>query len=164
MPVVQVSLWKPMPDSSATVFRQRICRAAGCGAEFWICRSCDRGQCYCSQECREQSRRAQCREANSRHQQSPEGRLDHRDRQRAYRKRCVLARVTDQGRQASGRSARMGRIPPLLPAGPVSTDLKNSLLPSAGWKNCLIYCSVCGQLGYLSIPFAKRAAQSQSDQ
>lgn len=163
MPVVQVCLWKPMPDSSATVFRQRICRAAGCGAEFWICRSCDRGQRYCSQECRQQTRRVQCREANCRHQRSLEGRLDHRDRQRAYRKRRVLARVTDQGRQASGGSARMARIPPFSPAGSVSTDLKNSL-PSADWKNGLICCSVCGQLGYLPIPFAKKPPQSQSDQ
>ncbi len=32
-----------------------------------------------------------------RHQRSPEGRLDHRDRQRAYRRRHAPARVTDQG-------------------------------------------------------------------
>ena len=32
---------------------------------------------------------------NARHQRSPEGRLDHRDHQRAYRARCRLRRVTD---------------------------------------------------------------------
>ena len=79
------------------VFRLRSCRAAGCGALFWICRRCDRGHRYCSVRCRQQVRRQQCREANRRHQQSPEGRLDHRDRQRAYRRRPE--RVTDQGRR-----------------------------------------------------------------
>ena len=52
--------------------RRRFCRGAGCGVVFWICRHCDR-----------------------RHQQSREGRLDHRDRQRAYRERRGLRRVTD---------------------------------------------------------------------
>ena len=33
--------------------------------------------------------------ANRKHQDSPEGRLDHRDRQRVYRERCRLRRVTD---------------------------------------------------------------------
>ena len=52
---------------------------------FYLCRHCDRGQRYCSARCREKSRRLQRREANRRHQRSPEGRLDHRDRQRAYK-------------------------------------------------------------------------------
>ena len=43
----------------------------------------------------EKKRRQQTRAANRKHQQSEEGRLDHRDRQRDYRERCRL-RVTDQ--------------------------------------------------------------------
>ena len=79
------------------LLRQRICRGAGCGAVFWICRHCDRGHRYCGERCRRKARRQQRRAANRRHQQSPEGRLDHRDRQRAYRERCRhRARVTDQ--------------------------------------------------------------------
>jgi len=54
---------------------------------FWICRSCYRGQGYCRRSCRRVQRRRQLRAANRRHQRSPEGRLDHRDRQRAYRRR-----------------------------------------------------------------------------
>ena len=72
---------------SIVVLRQRACRAEGCGALFFICRSCDRGQSYCSQPCRRLQRRQQCRAANRRHQLSPEGRADHCDRQRAYRQR-----------------------------------------------------------------------------
>ena len=76
------------------VLRQRVC--VGCRAVFWICQHCDRGHRYCSAECRAPARLEQRRRANCRHQRSPEGRLDHRDRQREYRRRKPL-RVTDQG-------------------------------------------------------------------
>ena len=85
---------------SIIVLRQRTCRAEGCGALFFICRSCDRGQSYCSQFCGRLQRRQQCRAANRRHQQSPEGRADHRDRQRACCQRQQQARVTDLPRAA----------------------------------------------------------------
>jgi len=79
------------------VLRPRRCRR--CNAVFWICPHCDRGQRYCSSFCRIPARRQQRRGANRRHQQSPEGRADHRDRQREYRHRCreIRARVTDHG-------------------------------------------------------------------
>ena len=53
-------------------------------------------------QCRELPASSQRRCANGRHQQSPEGRLDHRDRQREYRSDAGEARVTghcvtDQG-------------------------------------------------------------------
>jgi hypothetical protein len=76
-----------MADQGEGVFRQRACR--GCNAVFCICRSCDRGQRYCGPDCRLRVLREQCRRANRRHQNSAEGRLDHRDRQRTYRKRCA---------------------------------------------------------------------------
>src|SRR6266446_10901678 len=84
-----------MAAHTEVVLRQRVCRASGCGQVFWICRHCDRGQHYCSQLCRQQTRRQQHRLANRRHQQSPEGRQDHRDRQRAYRRRHSSPRVTE---------------------------------------------------------------------
>ena len=74
--------------------RQRFCRGAGCGVVFWICRHCDRGHQYCGERCRRKARLQQRRDANRRHQQSREGRLDHRDRQREYRLRR-RPRVTD---------------------------------------------------------------------
>jgi len=76
------------------ILRQRLC--VGCRAVFWICQHCDRGHRYCSSECRAPARLGQRRRANGRHQHSPEGRLDHRDRQREYRRR-KQPRVTDQG-------------------------------------------------------------------
>lgn len=66
-----------------------------------MCRSCNRGQRYCCERCREKARRQQRREANRRHQRTEWGRLDHRDRQRAYRRRKAAAFfVTDQGSAA----------------------------------------------------------------
>ena len=72
-----------------------FCRGSGCGAMFTICGSCYRGQVYCGEGCRRRMRRNQMRLANRKHQDSPEGKLDHRDRQRVYRAKCRLRRVTD---------------------------------------------------------------------
>ena len=96
---------------SPPLLRQRRCRARNCGALFWICRSCDRGHRYCSPPCRRLQRREQLREANRRHQQSPEGRADHRDRQRAYRRRLRARCVTDQGRQPNQASVTLSTPP-----------------------------------------------------
>ena len=90
------------------VFRQLFCRGSGCGVMFYICKSCYRGQAYCGDGCRGRMRREQKRRAKRRHQQSREGRLDHRDRQRAYRERCRLRRVTDHTSAGSGRSGNIG--------------------------------------------------------
>ena len=85
------------------LLRRRNCRGAGCGGVFWICCHCDRGHRYCSDRCRRKKRRQQRRDANRRHQQSQEGRLDHRDRQRDYRERR-RRRVTDHTSPAASGS------------------------------------------------------------
>ncbi len=75
---------------------QRTCPRVDCLATFFLCTHCDRGHRYCSPACSARARREQRRRANQRHQRSPEGRLDHRDRQRDYRRRCQdRSRVTD---------------------------------------------------------------------
>jgi len=83
-----------MAGHGEVVLCQRVC--FGCQAVFWICHHCDRGHRYCSLACRTQARLQQHRRANCRYQRSPEGRLDHRDRQRAYRCRQRKS-VTDPG-------------------------------------------------------------------
>jgi len=77
--------------------RPRLCRAHDCGTLFWVCSHCDRGQCYCSQTCRQEARRQQRRAANRRYQLTEPGRRAHRRRQRTYRQGHVKARVTDHG-------------------------------------------------------------------
>jgi hypothetical protein len=68
---------------------------------------CDRGQRYCG--------------PSARHQQSTEGLLDHRDRQRDYRQR-IASRVTDQG---SLRSAFRCRILLTVPQIAQNWDLRS---------------------------------------
>ena len=93
-------------------FRQRFCLASGCGAMFFVCPHCDRGQGYCSDNCRQRSRLKQVRAASRRYQKSPEGRLGHRDCQGSYRQRKAVAalvlpakNVTHHGSEEESRSA-----------------------------------------------------------
>jgi hypothetical protein len=135
--------------SCETVLRQRVCRGNGCHAVFWICQHCDRGQCYCGSACRAAARLQQRRCANCRHQRSLEGRLDHRDRQREYRRRQARARVTDQGSLSISPPASCGcgnsrptRIAPQVG----STATLVSCWPRKGlghWCRCV----VCGRNG-----------------
>ncbi len=64
-------------------------RCGFCRHTFWLCPPCDRGRLYCGPLCRAVARRACLRRANRLHRESPEGRLDHRDRQPAYRARQI---------------------------------------------------------------------------
>jgi hypothetical protein len=125
-----------MPTEGRVLLRQRRCRDESCGAVFYLCRSCDRGQRYCSERCRERSRRCQRRAANLRHQRSEEGRLDHRDRQREYRLR-LIARVTDQGSHGEGASSTLRA----LSEWPFEADLGG------------VFCRLCGRRGTLIDPF-----------
>jgi hypothetical protein len=122
---------------------QRRCRADECGALFWICRSCDRGHGYCSEPCRRRQRREQLRRANRRHEQSPEGRLDHRDRQRTYRQR--RARVTDQGRRSTALSGSIDR-----PDRIRAEEERHAL------RRRSIRCRVCGRAARWLDPFRHR--------
>ena len=130
-----------MGGGQPLLFYERRCHAPGCGGLFFICRSCYRGQRYCSGPCRQAARREQRRAANRRHQQSDEGRLDHRDRQRAYRRR--IARVTDQG---SAPAMDSGSIAPPDPIGRTARRLTRRP----------VCCIVCGRRGRLIEMFKRR--------
>lgn len=80
------------------VLRGRSC--VRCAQPFLICKSCDRGDWYCGDECSTTARRESRRRARAKHQASPEGRADHRDRMRAWRAK-QRARVTDHGSQGA---------------------------------------------------------------
>ena len=127
-----------MAAAEQVLVRQRLCGNQACGAVFYLCRRCDRGHRYCSERCRSKARREQRRAANRRHQRSPEGRLDHRDRQRDYRRRLTRLRVTDQG---SGAEACFSTLRQLSAW---------AVEPSRGE----VFCRVCGRRGTLIDPFA----------
>ena len=92
-------------------FRQTRC--AWCGCIFNICRRCDRGQIYCLPLCRRLGRQKSQKEARRRHQQSVEGRKDHADSQRRYRKREKNS-VMEHGSKAHAGSGKVtsATVPP----------------------------------------------------
>ena len=128
------------------VLRPRVCRNQGCQTVFWICSHCDRGQCYCSPACRSDARRRQRRAANRRHQQSSEGRLDHRDRQRCYRQRHAPAGVTDQGSLSVISPAPCGCEETISIAIPVLLPVQRPGKPEKSLAVAL-RCSICGRRG-----------------
>jgi hypothetical protein len=132
-----------MAGGQQVVLYERRCHARDCGALFYICRSCYRGQRYCSEPCRQTTRREQQRAANGRHQQSPEGRLDHRDRQRAYRQLRLAGRVTDQGSAPESASGSMPQRDP-IELKPGRRELKR------------VRCLVCGRRGEFIEMFKRR--------
>ena len=101
-----------------------------------------------------QSRLRQHQAANRRHQRSPEGRLDHRDRQRAYRCRQFLRRVTDQGSQ-------------ILESHPPSEGGKAVTMPAVvplrvrrlDRRSIGLCCMVCGRTGRLVDPFPRTSSR-----
>jgi hypothetical protein len=114
---------------------------------FFICRSCYRGQAYCSAACRQKTRREQLREGNRRYQQTIEARLDHRDRQRDYRQRR-LSGVTDQ---SSAVGCSWGRLSRALvkPESKSPTAEKPDDLSQRTWRERFrrIFCIICGRWG-----------------
>jgi hypothetical protein len=134
------------------VLRLRWCRVSGCQALFWICSHCDRGQSYCSQACRGEARRRQHRAANQRYQRSPEGQLDHRDRQRAYRERRAATRVTDPSSLSVVSPAPFGCGEAIRKAAAVRLPTR---LPGQRPRLSLwwLRCSVCGRPSRFLDPF-----------
>jgi hypothetical protein len=143
-----------MAVQGEVVLRQRVCLGDGCHAVFWICEHCDRGQRYCGPYCRAAARLRQRRHANRRHQRSLEGRQDHRDRQREYRRRQCRARVTDQS------SASIISPAPLLCGNAAATPIAGSATPDTrdGHPDPsvpLLRCVRCGRSGYWVDPFPR---------
>jgi hypothetical protein len=134
------------------VLRQRVCRGQGCQTVFWICTHCDRGQCYCSPACRTEARRRQHRAANRRYQQSPEGRLDHRDRQQQYRERRCRPRVTDQSSLSVISPALSGYGETITTPAVVALRVQS---PARLEKRVGLWlrCSICGRPGRFVDPF-----------
>lgn len=146
-----------MAAEAQSAFRQGFCRAPGCGLLFLICSHCDRGQVYCGSSCRGTARRLQCRAANLRHQQSEEGRLDHRDRQRDYRQRQAAARVTDQGSQAPLAYDTLAGDPITDTGQALSRACLSLALPARSLFQAgrlTLACFFCGRLGRFINPFS----------
>lgn len=117
----------------------RACREPHCQALFFICSHCDRGHCYCSEDCRRQARLRQRRCANQRYQRSEEGRLDHRDRQQQYRCRQQAAAVSVTDHSSISISS-----PASWSGGQVEADARKAPWPEAvAWGPPR--CRICGR-------------------
>lgn len=77
----------------ADVPRYFLC--ARCRLQVLVCRSCDRGQIYCSSDCSVASRKESLRRASRTYQRSRLGARNHARRQRRYRAR--QKKVTHHG-------------------------------------------------------------------
>ena len=156
-----------MSDDCQAPFRQGFCRAPGCGDMFFVCPRCDQEQVYCSKPCSKHAHLAKHRVANRRHQQSEEGRLDHRDRQRAYRRRKALASsqsatkksVTDHTPSPTASCVTLLAAAPALALKPPST-----IPPPPRPQQWLFYsdrplviCRFCGRRGRFLNPFHERS-------
>ncbi len=84
-------------DQSTEGLRPRRCCNPSCDRMFALCRSCDRGQRYCSVACSKRMRQQQLTAAGRRYQASEAGKLNHCQRQHAYRQRQRRPPVTHQG-------------------------------------------------------------------
>lgn len=62
----------------------KICPS--CGTRFLVCVRCDRGHRYCSESCKDAGRKSTYRRASKTYQASDNGRINHRKRQKTYRK------------------------------------------------------------------------------
>jgi hypothetical protein len=66
---------------------ERTCHFADCQKIFYVCPRCDRGQGYCSPECRAAARRLQHRAAVAKYQLTPKGAYHHAECQKRYREK-----------------------------------------------------------------------------
>lgn len=143
--------------ASEDAYRQVFCRGIDCGAMFFICRPCDRGQAYCGDDCRFRMRRQQRRQANQRYEQDPEVRRDHCERQRDYRRRRQLCRVTDQ---SSILECGSGSITALLVKteyeSPAAEEEHEPPKPMWGERLGRVVCLICRRLGKFVAAFVRR--------
>lgn len=143
--------------ASEVAFRQRFCRSVDCGEMFYVCRPCYRGQAYCSDECRRETRRQQRQKANRRYQQDPEVRQDHRDRQREHRKRLRESRVTDQSSTIEcGWGSISEPLAETKSESPSAEGLHDPSKPTWSERLGRIICIICGRVGKFITAFIRR--------
>ncbi len=147
----------------------RLAGCPRCRRLFAICPHCDRGHVYCGRPCSIAARRDSLRRARRRHRRSPEGRLDHRDRERERRRRLSV-RVGDHPSATPESGIKL--VPALDPSG-ISTvgspaervekveilDAPRAIRVAASSRVVRAgRCRVCGRLGrwFRAAPASRR--------
>jgi len=107
----------------------RLFNCVACSKLRFICSKCDRGNIYCS-VCAPERRLIARRRASARYQATPRGKRMHADRQRRYRERLKIQKVTHIGSKQVYRRALLERArkPPLINTpSDTGIDSKNRL-------------------------------------
>jgi len=105
-----------------------------CGLIFHVCRSCFRGQAYCSGLCRDKARKEKRREAQRRYQQTEKGRETRRNAERRRRIKKSEKTVADQGS---------------------TSEYSRDNVPSK-WLSTELRCHFCGTWGVVVQDFPRR--------
>lgn len=159
-----------VPDvDPALSFRLFVCEARDCGRQVTLCTRCDRGQRYCSGDCRRRERAWRHREANRRYARSFAARRLGAARQARCRaaRRARAKKVTDHAPPRPPAPAIVGASPaPVAIVAPVVAgavepdDVPTALLPRRPPAACDPHCTGCGRAGrYLrthSLPRRRR--------
>ena len=134
-------------------------RCGECSRVFHVCGPDYRNQRYCTDACRQRGRRRQVREARRRHRQSPEGRADHRDRMRAYRRAHRISpseassiSVVDQSSPSPRDS---DRVPPPIDSTDESTSPREVHHVAPFRRPTVQRCIVCGRHSHFVIPIGE---------
>lgn len=137
-------------------------RCGWCAAFFYMCRAHFRNHRYCRDACRVRARSRQIRAARRRHRQTEEGRLDHRDRMRAYRRKlsrlvavaaCAAAiSVVDQTTDPFGQPLSLSSQDAAI--GATSTPREVSDVP-IDEDSPSHTCIVCGRQSDFILPFGE---------
>lgn len=140
---VQFFVERGMRESQCgEVFRAAICPR--CQKTFYVCRHCDRGHVYCCRECSIESRCEKCRIYRRHYRRSPEGKKDHRDHERARRRRRILGKeiVGDHSYEEWSVSARVStRVRMSAAVAVISGTFEEET------KDGYVYCEMCGRRG-----------------
>ena len=107
-----------------------------CRLQVIICRRCDHGQIYCSNNCSNAARCEALRASGRRYQQSSKGRFKHAARARHYRQR--RNKVTHQGSSATAQDD-------LLAANSVPDHEQHEVKPLSTRKT-EVHCHFCGAI------------------
>jgi len=129
---------RPCPSSSeADTTTARFFLCAGCRAQVFVCRRCDRGQIYCAGACAQEARQRSQQEAGRRYQATAPGRMKRAARNRLYRARMKI--VTHQG---SPPQPRNDVVPPRWSKPAAAREvIMRSRPPEPGF----LHCHWCGE-------------------
>jgi len=105
-----------------------------CGLIFYVCRSCFRGQVYCSKLCRNEMRKEKHLEAQHLYQQTEKGRETRRNAERRRRIKKSEKTVADQGS---------------------TSEYSRDNVPSK-WLSTELRCHFCGTWGVVVQDFPRR--------